>query len=100
MSASSVLPGRWPPRLLLVLEGRGGGGGARRLFALCRDNCSLRPGVLAQTPGESARQGLRGHAAELPEAQRQPWQQWTDVEETLKKADRGDTEGNKNGPSK
>jgi hypothetical protein len=46
--------------------------------------------------------GVRGAAlARLPEAERQAWQQlWADVEQTLKKAARGDTAGHKKGPSK
>jgi serine/threonine protein kinase/Flp pilus assembly protein TadD len=46
--------------------------------------------------------GVRGDGlARLPEAERQPWRQlWTDVEKTLKKANRSDTEDNKKESSK
>jgi hypothetical protein len=46
--------------------------------------------------------GVRGDAlAKLPEAERQPWWQfWQDVEQTLKKVGRGDTEEKKKEASK
>jgi tetratricopeptide (TPR) repeat protein len=51
---------------------------------------------------DAAFAGVRGEAlGKLPEAERQAWQQlWADVEQTLKRADRGDTKGSKKRPAK